>query len=67
MNTGLKPDLELRPQFWSTPQTYCTFLLHQQLQLIFNHFIPLGDVHMQGIVAARLLICCLLPALKRLQ
>lgn len=41
--------------------------MHQQLQLIFNNLIPLGDVYMQGVIAACLLICSLLPALKRLQ
>lgn len=44
-----------------------TFLMHQQLQLVFNGFVPLGDVHVQRVVATRLLICRLLPAFKRLQ
>lgn len=44
-----------------------TFFLHQQLQLIFNSFIPLGYVHMQGVVTACPLICSLLPVLKRFQ
>lgn len=45
----------------------CTFLLHQQLQLIFNILVPLGNVYMQGVITACLLICSLLPALERLQ
>lgn len=44
-----------------------TFVLHQKLQLIFNIFIPLGDVYMQRVITAGFLVCGLLPALKRLQ
>lgn len=44
-----------------------TFVLHQKLQLIFNIFIPLGDVYVQRVITAGFLVCGLLPALKRLQ
>lgn len=47
--------------------TKCTFLLNQQLQLIFNGLVPLRDVHVEGVIAARFVVCGLLPALKRLQ
>lgn len=50
-----------------TSKKGCTFLMHQQLQLVFNGFVPLGDVDVQGVVATRLLICSLLPAFKRLK
>lgn len=52
---------------WNGITDVYTFLLHQNLQLIFNGLIPFGDVYVQGVVATRLLICSLLPDLKRLQ
>lgn len=59
MTTALK--------YYGITKNWGTFLMHQQLQLIFNILIPLGDVYMQGVIATCLLIGSLLPALKRLQ
>ncbi|TNN57753.1 hypothetical protein EYF80_032031 [Liparis tanakae] len=56
-----------RMAFRSEPRNGRTFLLHQQLQLISDRLVPLGDVHVQRVVATGLLIRGLLPALKRLQ
>lgn len=48
-------------------KTCRTFLLHQHLKLILNVLIPLGDVYVQGVVAARFLVRRLLPAFKRFE
>lgn len=54
-------------KYYTMTKNICTFLMHQQLQLIFDSLIPMGDVYMQGVITTCLLICSLLPALKRLQ
>lgn len=47
--------------------TSYTFLVHQHLQLILHVLVPLRDVDVQGVVAARLLVGRLLPALEGFQ
>lgn len=72
MNVALKQEHQQRPRLWNMTgvqrkKTRRTFLVHQHLKLILHVLIPLGDVYVQGVVAARFLVRRLLPALKRFE
>lgn len=44
-----------------------TFLLHQKIQLLLHTLVPLRNVHVQGVITARLPVRSLLPLLKGLK